>query len=41
MSVSFPFWICDEISKARKLITIQTRAAIPTHLSTRRQRGRS
>ena len=26
MSISFPFWIWDEISKARKLIAIQARA---------------
>ena len=41
MSVSLPFWIWDEISNARKLITIHARAAIPTHLRTRRQGDRS
>src|SRR5256885_4803902 len=41
MSVSFHFWICDEISKARKLSRIQASAAIPTHLRTRRHGGRT
>ena len=40
MSMSFDFWICDEISKARKLIRIHASAAIPTHFRTRRHSGR-
>ncbi len=41
MSASFPFWICAEIAKAKKLSRSQTSAAMPTHLRTRRPAGRS
>ena len=41
LSTSLPFWIHEEISKARKLITSQASAAIPTHFSARRHQGRS
>ena len=41
MSMSFPFWIWEEISNARKLIAIHTRAKMPVHRSTRRHRGRA
>jgi len=41
MSASFPFWIWDEMAKARRLSASQASATIPTQLRTRRHGGRS